>query len=173
VAAALSRRQVLTGALLASASLLASSSSARTLFANIPWVPGTGPAPRGFDGARFFTDAERRCTDALVARLIPTDDTGPGALDAGVTDFIDNQLAGSYGRGERWYMKGPFADGLETQSRASSAIRSMAATATWSAGSSWASPAPATTTATISTTTAHADRHRAGRPHGRPAWNPD
>lgn len=115
MAAALSRRQVLTGALLASASLLASSSSARTLFANIPWVPGTGPAPRGFDGARFFTDAERRCTDALVARLIPTDDTGPGALDAGVTDFIDNQLAGSYGRGERWYMKGPFADGLETQ----------------------------------------------------------
>ncbi len=32
-----------------------------------------------------------------------------------MVDFIDNQLAGSFGRGERWYMKGPFADGLETQ----------------------------------------------------------
>lgn len=53
--------------------------------------------------------------DALVARLIPTDDLGPGAREAGVVDFIDNQLAGSFGRGERWYMKGPFAVGLKTQ----------------------------------------------------------
>lgn len=53
--------------------------------------------------------------DALVGRLIPSDDLGPGAREAGVVDFIDNQLAGSYGRGERWYMRGPFADGLETQ----------------------------------------------------------
>ena len=53
--------------------------------------------------------------DALVARLIPADDLGPGAREAGVADFIDNQLAGPFGRGERWYMQGPFAEGLETQ----------------------------------------------------------
>jgi gluconate 2-dehydrogenase gamma chain len=96
-------------------SLLASTALARTITGSIPWIPGSSPAPRGFDGARFLTDAERRCVDALTARLIPSDDTGPGAREAGVTDFIDNQLAGSFGRGERWYMKGPFADGLDTQ----------------------------------------------------------
>lgn len=53
--------------------------------------------------------------DSLVSRLIPADDLGPGAREAGVVDFIDNQLAGSFGRGERWYMKGPFSVGLETQ----------------------------------------------------------
>lgn len=114
-AARFSRRQVLAAALLGGTSVLASPGGARTIASGIPWVPGMAPAPRGFDGARFLTDAERRCVDALVSRLIPSDDTGPGALEAGVTDFIDNQLAGSFGRGERWYMKGPFAEGLKTQ----------------------------------------------------------
>jgi gluconate 2-dehydrogenase gamma chain len=114
-AARLSRRHILTAALLGGTALLATSSGARILGGGVPWVPGSAPGPRGFDGARFLTDAERRTVDALVARLIPSDDTGPGALDAGVTDFIDNQLAGSYGRGERWYMQGPFAKGLKTQ----------------------------------------------------------
>lgn len=50
-----------------------------------------------------------------MARLIPADDLGPGAREAGVVEFIDNQLAGSFGRGERWYMKGPFSEGLKTQ----------------------------------------------------------
>lgn len=81
----------------------------------IPWIAGTAPAPRPYAGARFLDPAERRCVDALVARLIPADDLGPGAREAGVTDFIDSQLAGSYGRAERWYMKGPFAEGLKTQ----------------------------------------------------------
>lgn len=38
----------------------------------------------------------------------PTDPFGRGrcgrAREAAVTDFIDNQLAGFYGRGERWYI---------------------------------------------------------------------
>lgn len=113
--ARLTRRQVLAASLLGGASLLASGAFAQTISHGIPWISGTSPSPRGFDGARFFTDAERRCVDALVGRLIPTDELGPGAREAGVVRFIDNQLAGSYGRGERWYMKGPFADGLETQ----------------------------------------------------------
>ena len=71
--------------------------------------------PPAYPLLRFFTAAERRCVDAIVSRLIPTDETGAGARDAGVTDFIDSQLAGFYGRGERWYMRGPFADGLDTQ----------------------------------------------------------
>lgn len=108
----LSRRRVLLVSLLGGASLVASAAMAGT---GIPWIPGTAPAPRPYPGARFLTPAERQALDALVARLIPADDLGPGAREAGVADFIDSQLAGSFGRGERWYMKGPFAQGLETQ----------------------------------------------------------
>ena len=115
VSSRFSRRQILTASLLCGGSIFASSAVAWNLQRGIPWISGTSPSPRGFDGARFFTAAERRCMDALVGRLIPTDDLGPGAREAGVVDFIDNQLAGSFGRGERWYMKGPFADGLKTQ----------------------------------------------------------
>lgn len=110
----ITRRKILTASIVGG-SLLASTALARTVTGGIPWIPGLSPAPRGFDGARFLTEAERRCVDALTARLIPSDDTGPGAREAGVAEFIDNQLAGSFGSGERWYMKGPFADGLDTQ----------------------------------------------------------
>lgn len=111
-----SRRNVLSALLLGGSSLAVSAAWARYgAGSGIPWVPGTSPAPRGFAGGRFLADAERQCVDALVARLIPTDDEGPGAREAGVVDFIDDQLAGSFGRGERWYMQGPFEDGLKTQ----------------------------------------------------------
>jgi len=114
--ARVSRRQILTISLVAGGSLLAeNAASQRILGGSIPWIPGTSPVPDRFDGARFLTADERRCVDALVGRLIPADDLGPGAREAGVVDFIDSQLAGPFGRGERWYMKGPFADGLKTQ----------------------------------------------------------
>lgn len=63
----------------------------------------------------FFTAAERACVRAISARLIPSDENGPGADEADVVTFIDRQLAGFYGRGERWYMKGPFPEGTEQQ----------------------------------------------------------
>lgn len=108
------RRRFLAASLLGG-SLLASAALARNVTGGIPWIPGTSPSPRPFDGARILSDDERRCLDALVSRLIPSDDLGPGAREAGVVDFIDNQLAGFFGRGERWYMQGPFEDGLSTQ----------------------------------------------------------
>jgi gluconate 2-dehydrogenase gamma chain len=86
-----------------------------TISDGIPWLPGSADTPPAYPGLRFFSGAERRCVDAITSRLIPADETGVGARDAGVTDFIDSQLAGFYGRGERWYMRGPFADGLDTQ----------------------------------------------------------
>lgn len=111
----LSRRQVFIASLLAGGAALVSGAFGKTIERSIPWIAGTSPEPRGFDGARFLTNEERRCLDALVSRLIPQDELGPGALEAGAVDFIDNQLAGHYGRGERWYMQGPFAKALETQ----------------------------------------------------------
>lgn len=118
--ACISRRQVLKASLLGSGSLIVSTAFARSGLQGvsgqgIPWIAGTSPSPRIYDGAHFLDPAERQCLDALVGRLIPADELGAGAREAGVVDFIDNQLAGPYGRGERWYMKGPFVEGLETQ----------------------------------------------------------
>ena len=47
-------------------------------------------------------------TSAAVARLIPADELGPGAKEAGVPEFIDRQLNTPYATGSIWYMQGPF-----------------------------------------------------------------
>lgn len=63
----------------------------------------------------YFTPPETAFLDAAVSRLIPADDLGPGAKEADVTFFIDQQMAGSFGRAETWYMQGPWQDGTEQQ----------------------------------------------------------
>lgn len=56
----------------------------------------------------FFTPEEWIFIKAVVARLIPADDRGPGALEAGVPEFIDRQMNTPYASGSIWYMQGPF-----------------------------------------------------------------
>ncbi len=63
----------------------------------------------------FFTAAEAAFVEAAGDRLIPPDALGPGAVAAGVTLFIDRQLAGAFGRAADWYMRGPWSDGTEQQ----------------------------------------------------------
>lgn len=63
----------------------------------------------------FFSAAEAAFVEAAVARLIPADALGPGALEAGVPRFIDRQLAGAYGAGERLYRAGPWRKGTASQ----------------------------------------------------------
>lgn len=67
------------------------------------------------DGFTWLMQAEIAFLDAAVSRLIPADELGPGAKEAGVTFFIDQQLAGPFGRGETWYMQGPWRQGTEEQ----------------------------------------------------------
>lgn len=77
---------------------------------------GTAPQPVANDTAlRFFSAAEIDFVNAAVSRLIPADELGPGAVEAGVTAFIDAQLAGPYGRAVDWYMVGPWHDGTQQQ----------------------------------------------------------
>src|SRR5437660_651170 len=78
-------------------------------------APGFGRNPcwiesAGCVGSQAPAD-EMAFVDAAVARIIPNDDLGPGAKEAGVGLFIDRQLAGPYGRGETWYMQGPWREG--------------------------------------------------------------
>lgn len=56
----------------------------------------------------FFSTDEYRFLQAAVARLIPQDERGPGALEAGVPEFIDRQMGTAYAFGRLWYMQGPF-----------------------------------------------------------------
>nr|WP_283776354.1 gluconate 2-dehydrogenase subunit 3 family protein [Stappia sp. WLB 29] len=76
----------------------------------------SGEVPYYGTGAdRFFSRDERLAVAAICARLIPSDEDGPGATEADVVTFIDRQMAGFYGRAQHWYMQGPFAEGTSTQ----------------------------------------------------------
>lgn len=69
-------------------------------------VPGTTAAAKYTP--TFFTAAEWDFIHAAVDELIPADDTGAGALEAGVPEFIDRQMETPYAYGRLWYMHGPF-----------------------------------------------------------------
>ncbi|MGH8384274.1 MAG: gluconate 2-dehydrogenase subunit 3 family protein [Pseudomonas sp.] len=56
----------------------------------------------------FFTKEEWAFVQAVVSRLIPADDLGPGALEAGAAEFIDKQMNTPYATGALWFMQGPF-----------------------------------------------------------------
>ena len=84
---------------------------ARTYHGQVPWAPHQADVPEPVRAAIyvFFTADEAAFIEAAAERLIPKDELGPGAHEAGVALFIDRQLAGPYGRGARWYMQGPWA----------------------------------------------------------------
>src|SRR5215472_4990921 len=61
---------------------------------------------------RFFTAAEARVVQAACERIFPSDETGPGAKEAGVVIYIDRQLAGPYGKDKYRYTKAPFVESV-------------------------------------------------------------
>jgi len=63
----------------------------------------------------FLSQAEVAFIDAAVSHLIPKDELGPGAKEAGVTYFIDQQLFGGYGSMARKYTQGPWPEGTPQQ----------------------------------------------------------
>ena len=64
---------------------------------------------------RFFTPAEAAFIEAAVDRLIPPEPDWPGAREAGVPKYIDLQLAGPYGQGDRLFLGGPIEPGTPSQ----------------------------------------------------------
>jgi gluconate 2-dehydrogenase gamma chain len=82
-----------------------------------PWE-SRAAAPRAAQagvGWLYFTAPEAAFVQAACVRMIPSDELGPGAVEAGVPEFIDRQLAGEFGRATHWYMQGPWAKGEKTQ----------------------------------------------------------
>ena len=107
-----SRRKLLKAAILGPAAAAVSLEALKSAIpsANAAFEPAYASPPQ-----RFFNTGEHGFIEAAVARIIPADDLGPGAKEAGVADFIDHQLAGPYGRAEGWYMQGPWRQGIAEQ----------------------------------------------------------
>jgi gluconate 2-dehydrogenase gamma chain len=60
----------------------------------------------GAKGAyRFFTEAEARTLEAMLAHIIPSDDA-PGAREAGVIHYIDRQLTKRFRDQQKLYRDG-------------------------------------------------------------------
>jgi gluconate 2-dehydrogenase gamma chain len=83
----------------------------------VPWQEGTADVPPGASGSGylFFTPTEVAFIEAAVGRLIPDDPVGPGAIEANVPFFLDRQLAGRFGRGDHYYLGGPWPKGTPEQ----------------------------------------------------------
>lgn len=98
-----SRRSFLKGSVFAA--------SAIGLGGGLSAVAATPPAPALSDYApQAFSADEWRFLLAACDRLIPDDESGPGALAANVPIFIDRQIGGDFGAARDWYMKPPFAE---------------------------------------------------------------
>ena len=100
------------------ASLVPARAIADTIRRRLPWAADSTDRPDHVDerpGYIFLSPAESAFIEAAVARLIPSDQTGPGAIEAGVPRFIDRQLSGPYGAGDHFYLQAPFPEGQPTQ----------------------------------------------------------
>jgi gluconate 2-dehydrogenase gamma chain len=83
----------------------------------LPFEPGETqpPTPVRPGPWLYFTVDEAAAVEAIVDRLIPADESGPGGKDAGCAVFIDRQLAGAFGDSRQLYMRPPFANGTPSQ----------------------------------------------------------
>jgi gluconate 2-dehydrogenase gamma chain len=64
---------------------------------------------------RFFGTADAEFIESACERLIPADKSGPGASGAGVPRYLDSQLGGAWGMGQRPYRSGPWQPGTPSQ----------------------------------------------------------
>jgi gluconate 2-dehydrogenase gamma chain len=60
---------------------------------------------------RFFDSTQALIVGSAVSRIFPSDQSGPGAREAGVVIYIDRHLAGPYGLDRHRYTQGPFETG--------------------------------------------------------------
>jgi gluconate 2-dehydrogenase gamma chain len=123
----LQRRQLLIGGVAAGVAGAAAAASPihdgelgappQTIRGAVPFKEGTADAPPEVSGSgyTYFNPAEAAFIEAAVGRLIPNDPVGPGAVEANVPFFLDRQLAGPFGRGDHYYLGGPWPKGTPEQ----------------------------------------------------------
>jgi gluconate 2-dehydrogenase gamma chain len=67
------------------------------------------------DGYQFFSGEEAAFVEAAVTTMCPADDLTPDGVACGLATYMDRQLAGGFGTGERMYMQGPWQAGKAEQ----------------------------------------------------------
>src|SRR5450830_1237076 len=111
------RRDILRTTVVAGSAAIVSWIGPRTAVAETDSLALHPVAPRTLS---YFTPTEFTFIEAAVSRLIPADELGPGAKEAGVTFFIDQQIAGFFGRAETWYMQARGRKGRRSKAISSS-----------------------------------------------------
>jgi len=115
------RRQILKTGLVLIATATAASiyrpANAKTLMGGSIWSSPLKDRPQPVDSSIrvFFSAREAVLLGAIQNRLIPTDELGIGAVDAGCVVFVDHQLAGAFGKGSSSYRLGPYKTGTPEQ----------------------------------------------------------
>ena len=116
--------------LFASVALFGVASTGRSAFGRnyvggvLPWEPSATapPLPVRLGPWLYFTAQEATAVEAIVDRLIPPSNDGPGGKEAGCAVFIDRQLQGAFGDSRRLYMRPSFANGTPSQGMQSSIL---------------------------------------------------
>jgi len=71
--------------------------------------PAPAPAPAAANSTYLaFGPDEAALVESIVNVLCPADHLTPNGVDCGLAFFIDRQLAGAFGQGERLYRRGPW-----------------------------------------------------------------
>ncbi|HET9707503.1 MAG TPA: gluconate 2-dehydrogenase subunit 3 family protein, partial [Gemmatimonadales bacterium] len=75
-------------------------------------APSSSPAATAPpEGYAFLGPAESAFVETMVNVMCPADGLTPNGVDCGLAIYIDRQLAGAFGRGDRLYMQGPWLSG--------------------------------------------------------------
>jgi gluconate 2-dehydrogenase gamma chain len=73
-----------------------------------PEQPASPPPNAGY---QLLSLDEAAFTEALIDHMWPGDQLSPSGSELGIATFIDRQLAGAFGQGDRLYLQGPFRRG--------------------------------------------------------------
>src|SRR5882757_4795909 len=109
------RRGFLRGAVVGGAAAASAATIASPEIAHAEAPATAPPAAPEAAGYAFFNLDEAAFIEKLVDHMIPADEISPKGTDLGVNVYIDHALAGSWGKGDRLYMQGPWKPGAPSQ----------------------------------------------------------
>src|SRR5215468_3851215 len=101
-------RQSLVATGLAVATVLTENRAARAQTTSGIGIPNL-PSPEA--GYQSLSPDEAGFVEAMVNIMCPADSLTPSGLDCGLAVYIDRQLAGGFGKGEKLYLQGPWRQG--------------------------------------------------------------
>ena len=80
-------------------------------------APAAAPAHPNAEPETYhaLSATEAAFLSAVADTMIPADELSPSGTDCGVVTYIDRQLAGAYGSGDKVYRNGPFRRGKPEQ----------------------------------------------------------